>query len=80
MVNIISIIRPIPNIAWLLLKPGYPLKTPLGKPLVVKGALKGQMIDQMQFVDDDGAAYLYFGQGNCNMVPNDDMISSIRPV
>ncbi len=57
-------------------KPVGPFKDPLGKPLVVKGALKGQMIDPMVFVDDDGAAYLYFGQGNCNMVKlNDDMIS-----
>ena len=56
--------------------PTGPFKDPLGKPLVRKGMLKGQMIDPMVFVDDDGSAYLYFGQGNCNMVKlNDDMIS-----
>lgn len=34
------------------------------------------MIDPMVFVDDDGAAYLYFGQGRCYAVKlNDDMIS-----
>lgn len=57
-------------------KPTGPFKDALGKPLIPKGALKGQMIDPMVFVDDDGAAYLYFGQGNCNIVKlNDDMIS-----
>ncbi|WP_316765804.1 family 43 glycosylhydrolase [Pedobacter frigiditerrae] len=57
-------------------KPTGPFKDALGKPLVKKGALKGQMIDPMVFVDDDGTAYLYFGQGNCNIVKlNDNMIS-----
>ena len=57
-------------------KPTGPFKDALGKPLVKKGMLKGQMIDPMVFVDDDGSAYLYFGQGNCNIVKlNDDMIS-----
>ncbi|MEO6917362.1 MAG: family 43 glycosylhydrolase [Chitinophagaceae bacterium] len=57
-------------------KPTGPFRDPLGKPLVAKGRLKGQMIDPMAFVDDDGSAYLYWGQGNCNMVKlNDDMIS-----
>ncbi|TCC91644.1 hypothetical protein EZ428_07735 [Pedobacter frigiditerrae] len=57
-------------------KPTGPFKDALGKPLVKKAMLKGQMIDPMVFVDDDGAAYLYFGQGNCNIVKlNDDMIS-----
>jgi beta-xylosidase len=56
--------------------PTGPFKDPLGKPLVKKAMLKGQMIDPMVFIDDDGAAYLYFGQGNCNIVKlNDDMIS-----
>ncbi|MCJ8209125.1 family 43 glycosylhydrolase [Mucilaginibacter sp. RS28] len=57
-------------------KPTGPFKDPLGKPLIKRGSRKGQMIDPMVFVDDDGAAYLYFGQGNCNVVKlNDDMIS-----
>ncbi len=57
-------------------KPTGPFKDALGKPLVAKGTLRGQMIDPMVFVDDDGAAYLYFGQGNCNAVKlNSDMIS-----
>lgn len=57
-------------------KPAGPFKDPIGKPLVPKGKLRGQMIDPMVFVDDDGSAYLYWGQGNCNMVKlNEDMIS-----
>ncbi len=57
-------------------KPTGPFKDPIGKPLVAKGALRGQMIDPMVFVDDDGSAYLFFGQGQCNIVKlNDDMIS-----
>lgn len=57
-------------------KPTGPFIDPLGKPLVSKGAVKGQVIDPMVFVDDDGAAYLYFGQGGCNIVKlNPDMIS-----
>ena len=57
-------------------KPTGPFKDALGKPLVAKGTLRGQMIDPMVFVDDDGSAYLYFGQGNCNMVKlHGDMIS-----
>lgn len=57
-------------------KPAGPFKDPIGKPLVPKGKLRGQMIDPMVFVDDDGCAYLYWGQGNCNMVKlNEDMVS-----
>lgn len=57
-------------------KPAGPFKDPLGKPLVKKGFRRGQMIDPMVFVDDDKSAYLYWGQGQCNIVKlNDDMIS-----
>lgn len=54
-----------------------PFKDPLGKPLVAKSDFpKMQAIDPMVFVDDDGAAYLYWGQGRCKAVKlNDDMIS-----
>jgi len=56
--------------------PTGPFTDPLGKPLVAKGAYPCQSIDPMVFVDDDGSAYLYFGQGNCMAVKlNDDMIS-----
>lgn len=57
-------------------RPEGPFRDPLNKPLVAKAAFKGQMIDPMVFVDDDGSAYLYWGQGNCHMVKlHDDMIS-----
>ncbi len=51
-------------------------KDPLGAPLVAKGEYPCQVIDPMVFVDDDGSAYLFFGQGRCMAVKlNDDMIS-----
>ena len=58
-------------------KPTGPFKDPLGKPLVAKGRYQGvQSIDPMVFIDDDGAAYFYFGQGKCMAVKlNGDMIS-----
>jgi len=57
-------------------KPEGPFKDPLGKPLVAKDAYQCQVIDPMVFVDDDGSAYFYFGNGNCNAVKlNEDMIS-----
>lgn len=57
-------------------QPTGPFRDPLGKPLVVRGSRRGQMIDPMVFVDDDGSAYLYFGQGQCHAVKlNEDMIS-----
>ena len=57
-------------------KPTGPFRDPLGKPLVAKAQFKGQMIDPMVLVDDDGAAYLYFGQGQCHVVKlNPDMVS-----
>lgn len=56
--------------------PCGPFVDPLGEPLVPKGKYPGQAIDPMVFVDDDGAAYLYWGQGHCHAVRlNDDMIS-----
>ena len=57
-------------------KPTGPFKDPINRPLIKKGTKRGQMIDPMAFVDDDGSAYLYWGQGQCNVVKlNDDMIS-----
>lgn len=57
-------------------KPTGPFKDALGKPLVEKGEYQCQSIDPMVFIDNDGATYLYFGQGKCMMVKlNDDMIS-----
>ncbi|PTH84963.1 1,4-beta-xylanase [Streptomyces sp. A244] len=57
--------------------PAGPFRDALGKPLVAKGgSLKGQMIDPAVFTDDDGRAYLYWGNGRGYVVPlNDDMVS-----
>jgi beta-xylosidase len=57
-------------------RPQGPFKDPLGKPLVAKDTYQCQVIDPMVFTDDDGSAYFYFGNGNCNVVKlNDDMVS-----
>ena len=58
-------------------RPEGPFRDPLGKPLVAKTDFpRMQAIDPMVFVDDDGSAYLYWGQGRCKAVKlNDDMIS-----
>jgi hypothetical protein len=57
-------------------RPTGPFRDPIGKPLIKKGTRRGQMIDPMVFVDNDGSAYLYFGQGQCNVVKlNEDMMS-----
>jgi len=57
-------------------KPTGPFTDPIQKPLIARGTKKGQMIDPMVFVDDDGSAYMYWGQGQCNVVKlNEDMIS-----
>ncbi|MDO7849970.1 family 43 glycosylhydrolase [Hymenobacter convexus] len=57
-------------------RPTGPFKDPLGKPLVAKSQFRGQMIDPMVLVDDDGSAYLYWGQGQCHAVKlNPDMVS-----
>lgn len=57
--------------------PEGPFTDPLGKPLVAAADYPGmQCIDPMVFVDSDGSAYLYWGQGRCKVVPlNEDMIS-----
>jgi beta-xylosidase len=57
-------------------KPTGPFKDPIDKPLIKRGSLRGQMIDPMVLVDDDGSAYMYWGQGQCHAVKlNNDMVS-----
>lgn len=58
-------------------RPEGPFSDPLGKPLVSAQDYHGmQCIDPMVYVDDDGAAFLYWGQGRCKAVRlHDDMIS-----
>ena len=54
--------------------PTGPFKDPLGRPLAEKHG--GQDIDPTCFIDDDGQAYLYWGNGNLYGVKlNKDMIS-----
>jgi arabinoxylan arabinofuranohydrolase len=61
-------------------KPYGPFVDPIKKPLVTPNTpgvvAKKDMIDPCVFIDDDGSAYLYFGQDDVNMVRlDDDMIS-----
>lgn len=56
--------------------PTGPFKDALGRPLVAAGQFSGQMIDPSVFTDDDGASYLYWGNGSAYGVRlNDDMVS-----
>jgi beta-xylosidase len=60
--------------------PYGPFTDPLNKPLLnrkTKGVIcTGDFIDPAVFIDDDGSAYIYFGQNQANVVKlNDDMIS-----
>lgn len=58
-------------------RPEGPFRDPLNHPLVsARDYPRMQCIDPMVFVDADGSAYLYWGQGRCKAVKlNDDMIS-----
>ncbi|MEU0075724.1 family 43 glycosylhydrolase [Streptomyces sp. NPDC006332] len=56
--------------------PTGPFKDALGKPLLKAGQYSGQMIDPAVFTDDDGQAYLYWGNGRAYVAPlGDDMTS-----
>jgi beta-xylosidase len=55
-------------------KPTGPFKDALGKPLITTGSWSN--IDPTVYIDDDGQAYLYWGNGNCYYVKlNKDMVS-----
>lgn len=57
--------------------PTGPFKDALGKPLLVReGKVNTNTIDPHAFIDDDGQAYLYFGNGgNCHVFKlKEDMI------
>ena len=55
-------------------RPTGPFKDALGKPLISTGSWSN--IDPSPFIDDDGRAYLYWGNNNLYYVElNDDMIS-----
>jgi len=54
--------------------PTGPFKDPVGKAIAESGSMA---IDPTVFIDDDGQAYLYWGNGNLRMVKlNSDMIST----
>jgi len=54
--------------------PTGPFKDALGKPLIATGSWSN--IDPTVFIDDDGQAYLYWGNGDCYYVKlNKDMVS-----
>lgn len=59
--------------------PTGPFKDPIGKPLVAKDAYRGQATDPMVLVDDDGSAYLYWGQGQCHVVKLNADLTSYDP-
>ncbi|MFD2686434.1 family 43 glycosylhydrolase [Streptomyces phyllanthi] len=56
--------------------PTGPFRDALGRPLIARDDFDGQMIDPAVFRDDDGTAYLYWGNGEAYGVPlNEDMVS-----
>lgn len=61
--------------------PAGPFEDALGGPLVAKGQYSDiQAIDPQVYIDDDGQAYLYFGNGNLYVQKlNQDMISFDGP-
>lgn len=66
-------------------KPEGPFKDPLGHPLVSKDTpgvkANRDLIDPAVFIDDDGQAYLYFGQNIVNAVKlKKDMITLDGPI
>lgn len=58
-------------------KPEGPFVDPLGKPLILQEEIqRGRAIDPNVFIDDDGQAYLYFGNGKFYAVKlKEDMIT-----
>ena len=56
--------------------PYGPFKDALGKPLIERNAAGTRVIDPCVFIDDDGQAYLYFGQNALRVVKlKEDMIT-----
>jgi arabinoxylan arabinofuranohydrolase len=49
-------------------KPDGPFVDPLGRPLIARGESGTRVMDPAIFVDDDGQAYLYFGQNELRVV------------
>jgi beta-xylosidase len=61
-------------------KPTGPFKDALGHPLIEDAKIKTFSIDPCAFIDDDGQAYLYFGNGTPTVYKlNRDMVSFDGP-
>ncbi len=61
-------------------RPTGPFSDALGKPLVAKGSVKTYPIDPYPFIDENGQAYLYFGNGTPTVYKlNPDMTSFDGP-
>lgn len=62
-------------------RPEGPFKDALGRPLVARGESRTRVKDPAIFVDDDGQAYLYFGQNAARVVKlREDMITRDGPI
>jgi beta-xylosidase len=64
--------------------PTGPFSDALGRPLIGRGEAETTVIDPAVFIDDDGQAYLYFGNGNAESLRvvrlNEDMITRDGPI
>src|SRR5262245_9591734 len=61
-------------------RPTGPFKDALGRPLIEDAKIKTFSIDPHAFIDDDGQAYLYFGNGTPTVYKlNRDMVSFDGP-
>jgi arabinoxylan arabinofuranohydrolase len=57
-------------------KPDGPFKDVLAKPLITRGESGTRVMDPAIFIDDDGQAYIYFGQNHARVVKlKEDMIT-----
>jgi arabinoxylan arabinofuranohydrolase len=62
-------------------RPEGPFRDALGRPLIARGESGTRVMDPAVFIDDDGRAYLYFGQNEARVVRlKDDMVSLDGPV
>jgi len=62
-------------------RPDGPFKDALGKPLIARGESGTRVMDPAVFVDDDGQAYLYFGQNAARVVKlREDMVTRDGPI
>ena len=57
--------------------PSGPFTDPLGKPLIAKNDTPGRDIDPCAFIDDDGQAYLYWGNSVCYVAKLDSTMVNI---